>query len=162
MMIYDDSISTLTPYPMFTTATPIPTPPYTASTDTRTSIAEEILQVVDRGYNLCATGSRVTHHYKPWSDYDYVIFDWDKKFRSRLSTVEWEEGGSGNEHSEFYSYKKSVKEGVLNFIVVQDKEYYRKYLLATELLKKMNPDSKEERIKLFDMIFKREDKDVLF
>jgi hypothetical protein len=147
-----------------TSASPISTTPMFSS-DVRyvSSIAEEVLQVVDRGYNICATGSRVTTNFDPLtSDYDYVVFDWDKKFASRLSTVEWSEGDSGNEHSEFHSYKKSVKEGSINFIVVQDKEEYRKYLLATELLKKMNPGSKEERIKLFDMIFKREDKDVLF
>jgi hypothetical protein len=144
-------------------ASPSPISGFDTNVKYVSSIAEEVLQVVDRGYNICATGSRVTTNFDPLtSDYDYVIFDWDKKFRSKLSTVEWSEGDSGNEHSEFHSYKKRVKEGSLNFIVVQDKEEYRKYLLATELLKKMNPASKAERIKLFDMIFKREDKDVLF
>jgi hypothetical protein len=126
------------------------------------SVADEVLKVVNAGYNLCATGSRVTKNFTPISDYDFVVYDWDKKFRTQLDTKEWEEGGSGNLFSDFTSYKKNVKEGTINFIVVSDKEYYRKYVLATELIKKINPPDKKGRVELFDMVFKQEQKEVPF
>lgn len=126
------------------------------------SVADEVLRVVNAGYNLCATGSRMTKNFTPASDYDFVVYDWDKKFKTQLDTKEWEEGGSGNLFSDFISYKKKVREGTINFIVVSDKEYYRKYVLATELIKKINPPDKKGRVELFDMVFKQEQKEVPF
>lgn len=127
------------------------------------SIEQEVCQAVNKGYNLCASGSRVTTHYTETSDFDYVVFDWDGNFCNNVLNVkEWEEGGSGNLFSDFTSYKKRTSNGTINFIVVKDKEYYRKYVLATELIKKIDPKDKKGRVELFDMVFKQDNKEVPF
>lgn len=115
------------------------------------SIAD-VAAVVALGHYIKPTGSRITE--SGWdakkSDYDFVIYDPDKTLGSFLQkSKEWELGGSGN-GSEFSSYKK----GMLNFILVDNKEYFNKYIAATECIKALNCKTKKERIHIFDSIFK--------
>lgn len=119
-----------------------------------------ILKVVDKGYWIKPTGSRVTK--SGWtieSDWDYVIFDPDKTLAHSLQKDKnWVEGGSGN-GEEFASFKTPTQDGTLNFILVDKEEIWKKYIVATNLIKALDTPTKEERIKIFDSVFFR-DKDM--
>jgi len=107
--------------------------------------------VVNMGLWVKPTGSRVTKSgWKDLSDYDYVVFDPEDKLSKQL-VDRWGFGVGGSERpeQEFTSYKK----GVLNFIVTSKADFFKKYCMATELIKTVDAKTREERIKLFDIIF---------
>lgn len=123
---------------------------------TRTTVNKEyeVYKIVDKGYWIKATGSRVTKDgWTEESDWDYVIFDPDMKLEPELMKDGWELGGSGVVEVESFRCFSSLKKGNLNFILVNKEEDWKKWVIATNLLKMMNPKTKEERIKLFDTVF---------
>ena len=111
----------------------------------------EVGKIVDKGYWVKATGSRVTK--SGWtddSDWDYVIFDPDLKLEGQLMKDGWELGGSGEGLERCFS---SLKKGGVNFILVKSEDDWKKWVIATNLLKMMDPKTKEERIGIFDTVF---------
>ena len=112
--------------------------------------AEYVASIVCSGKYIKPTGSRVTESgYTNASDYDFVILDQDKSLAHSLSrNIEWYVGGSGN-GTEFISFKHDM----INFILVDNKDTFNKYVAATECIKALNCKTKEERIKVFDSIF---------
>lgn len=120
---------------------------------------EVITQLIQNGLHIYATGSRVTSNFDPKnSDYDYVVLDkenWD--WHDAYSNHDqWYTGESGNRYSEFQSLKKQMKgsSAVVNLIFVRTKEMFTKYCMASDLIRKVNPKTKKERIEFFDLIFK--------
>ncbi len=114
----------------------------------------ELSQIVDKGYWIKATGSRVTK--SGWtneSDWDYVIFDPDLKLEGELLNGSWELGGSGVAEAESFRCFSSLKKGNLNFLLVNKEDQWKKWIIATNMLKMMDPKTKEERVKLFDTVF---------
>lgn len=112
--------------------------------------SQYVASIVCMGKYIKPTGSRVTESgFTSLSDYDFVILDQDKTLAHALSrNIEWFVGGSGN-GTEFNSFKH----GMLNFILVDNKDIFNKYVAATECIKALNCKTKEERIKVFDGIF---------
>lgn len=116
--------------------------------------ALHVASVVAMGKYIKPTGSRVTK--SGWdpkqSDYDFVVLDQDKELsRFLCSNIDWVEGGSGN-GTEFCSFKFKDK---LNFILVDNKDIFNKYVAATEAIKALDCKTKKERIAVFDGIFVR-------
>lgn len=114
---------------------------------------KEVLSIIEKGYWVKATGSRVTTHFTDKSDYDYVIFDPDGKLEVSLMYDGWELGGSGDKGELTGRAFSSLKKGGINFILVSQESQWKKWVVATNLLKAINPKTKEERIKLFDTVF---------
>lgn len=106
-----------------------------------------IRELVDDGYWVKMTGSRVTKDgWTSESDWDYVVFDPDKKLRTHFE--DWVMGSDAG-HGEFLS----VKQGDTNLILVDKEEIWKKYIIATNLIKTLNSKTKEERIAVFDSVF---------
>lgn len=152
------SYPTIGPYPSTTTisggASSTGATPYTSSglasllgINNRDKIVREL---VDEGYWVKMTGSRVTKDgWTDESDWDYVVYDPDKKLGDRLiRTTGWSVGGSGN-GTEFSSFKY----GDVNLILVDKEEIWKKYIIATNLIKTLNSKTKGERIAVFDSVF---------
>lgn len=96
---------------------------------------------------LRRTGSQLIEGIKP-NDLDYVADDPSGKLEEWLNTTGWTRGGSEREEEEFTSYKQ----GKYNVIICHTREYFTKYLMATELLVKLQPKTKQERIDIFDTV----------
>lgn len=112
--------------------------------------AADVTAVVHLGLWIKPTGSRVTKSgWSGTSDYDYVVFDPEDKLSKLLAKADYKIGGSQRPEQEFTSYVK----GSLNFIVTSKADYFQKYCRATELIKTVDAKTKEERIKMFDIIF---------
>lgn len=117
---------------------------------------EVIGELAQEGYWVKATGSRVTQDgWTEHSDWDYVVYDPEGTLQAKLDKPDshWVLGGSGNGElgSDFLSYKRED----VNLILVNKDEYWKKYIIATNLLKLLNPKTKKERIALFDSVFGR-------
>ena len=115
-----------------------------------------VTAVVQEGFFIRPTGSRVTKSgWKDTSDWDYVVLDTEDKLISHLSTLDefrnmaFHPDGSGNTKSNFESYRIAE----VNLIIVKDKPTFEKYMVATELIKALDCQTKEERVKYFDIIF---------
>lgn len=120
---------------------------------------EVVTQLIQNGLHIYATGSRITTNFDPEkSDYDYVVLDtedwaWHDQY---VTQDQWYTGESGNQYAEFQSLKKQMKDSsaVVNLIFVRTKEIFTKYCMASDLIRKVNPKDKAERIAFFDLIFK--------
>lgn len=110
---------------------------------------------VDNDIWIRRTGSQLIEDVVP-EDRDFVAEDIDGKLVPYLEQNGYWLGGSSRPEAQFMSWKK----GEVNIIVCHDREYFRKYLMATELLKKMQPKTKQERINIFDTIFGTNNKDT--
>ena len=109
-------------------------------------------ELVDGGYWVKMTGSRVTKDgWTSESDWDYVVYDPDKKFAGSLKLEEWVVG-SLVDGGEFMSIRK----GEVNLILVDKEEIWKKYIIATNLIKALNSKTKKERIAIFDSVFGRD------
>ena len=119
------------------------------------SIVESLLA---NGLHVYATGSRVTSFYNyALSDHDYVVLDTDTwETSAKFIEPYWSMGDSGNTNIEFVSHKRVTSSGVVNVIFVNSKENFMKWVMATDLIRKVNPETKKERIELFDLIFAKE------
>lgn len=123
-----------------------------------------LFELTEKGYQFFKTGSRVTTHFTKSSDWDYVVYDPTCDLEKGLETSShWVRGGSNRLESPFDSFKTHGINGtVTNLILVQFKEDYKKWIMATEVVKKTNPKTKEERIKMFDLIFQPNKLDPAF
>ena len=112
-----------------------------------------IARIVQDGYWIKATGSRVTKDgWTTKSDWDYVVFDPDRKlFNEYVNNGQWHLGGSGS-GEEF----ASLKHHNINLILVDKEDYWKKYVIATNLIKTLNSKTKDERIAVFDSVFGRD------
>jgi hypothetical protein len=113
-----------------------------------------VTNLIQDGYWVKATGSKVTTDgWTSESDWDYVVYDPDNTLYFKLSEDKsgWSEGLSGNGMVglDFTSWKQ----GHTNLILVNKDAIWKKWVIATNLLRIMNPKTKEERIKLFDNVF---------
>lgn len=92
------------------------------------------------------------------TDTDYVVFVTDKKEVCQYLTENgWTFCGNeaySNPDNDFLA----VRNGDLNYILVDDEPTFDQWEAATLLAKKRNLLDKEERIKLFRNIFKRQNK----
>lgn len=108
-----------------------------------------IRELVDDGYWVKMTGSRVTKDgWTSESDWDYVVYDPDHKLANTIDPQEWVLGsnvGAG----EFMSIRK----GDVNLILVDKEEIWKKYIIATNLIKTLNSKTKGERVAVFDSVF---------
>lgn len=109
-----------------------------------------IRELVDDGYWVKMTGSRVTKDgWTDESDWDYVVYDPERKLGDDLiKRSGWDVGGSGN-GTEFSSFKY----GDVNLILVDKEEIWKKYIIATNLIKTLNSKTKGERCAVFDSVF---------
>lgn len=96
---------------------------------------------------LRRTGSQLVEGIEP-NDLDYVADDPNGILEEWLNITGWVRGGSEREEEEFSSYKQ----GKYNVIICHTREYFTKYLMATELLVKLQPKTKQERIDIFDTV----------
>lgn len=149
-------------FPALLSPTPI-SPSLSAGTTTSGTLAGLIVKstrqqivanLIQDGYWVKATGSRVTTDgWTSESDWDYVVYDPDNTLYFILSEDKsgWSEGLSGNGMvgMDFTSWKQ----GDTNLILVNKDAIWKKWVIATNLLRIMNPKTKEERIKLFDNVF---------
>ncbi len=108
-----------------------------------------ISELIEGGYWVKMTGSRVTEDgWTSESDWDYVVYDPDKKFAKALKMEEWVIG-SNVDAGEFMSIRK----GDVNLILVDKEEIWKKYIIATNLIKALNSKTKGERVAVFDSVF---------
>jgi hypothetical protein len=114
-----------------------------------------ITDLIQEGYWVKATGSRVTKDgWTDKSDWDYVVYDPDKNLADKLAKERWELGYSGNGAPgiDFLSFKQNN----VNLILVFQDSVWKKYIIATNLLRMMNPKTKKERIAIFDSVFEKD------
>jgi len=108
-----------------------------------------IRELVDDGYWVKMTGSRVTKDgWTNESDWDYVVYDPDHKFANTIDPQEWVLG-SNVDAGEFMSIRKNE----VNLILVDKEEIWKKYIIATNLIKTLNSKTKGERCAVFDSVF---------
>ena len=109
-----------------------------------------ISDLVNDGYWVKATGSRVTKDgWTNESDWDYVVYDPDKKLQGVYKQIDGWVLGSDAGHGEFASIRKYD----VNLILVSQEEIWKKYIIATNLIKTLNSKTKGERIAVFDSVF---------
>ena len=115
-----------------------------------------VLDLVQEGYWVKATGSRVTKSgYTSESDWDYVVYDPDNRLVNKLlADSNWSKDGSGNGDPgiDFHSFKN----GQTNLILVSTEDIWKKYIIATNLIKSLDCKTKKERIAIFDSVFERD------
>lgn len=131
---------------------PWPTPVSTASSSVLGLARREkiISDLVNKGYWVKATGSRVTKDgWTDDSDWDYVVYDPDQKLQDVFKQIDGWVLGSDAGQGEFASIRKHD----VNLILVSQEEIWKKYIIATNLIKALNSRTKEERIKVFDSVF---------
>ena len=132
---------------------PWPTPVSTGSLVGVLGLARRekiISDLVNDGYWVKATGSRVTKDgWTDESDCDYVVYDPDCKLQDVYKQIDGWVLGSDAGHGEFASIRKHD----VNLILVSQEEIWKKYIIATNLIKALNSRTKEERIKVFDSVF---------
>lgn len=115
-----------------------------SSKDVRAKVLREL---IEDGYWVKATGSRVTKDgWTDASDWDYVVYDPDRKLQHKYH--DWSMGSEAGQ-GEFLS----IRQGDINLILVDQEEIWKKYIIATNLIKALNSKTKEERIKVFDSVF---------
>lgn len=122
-------------------------------------VALEVSNVVRQGFYIKPTGSRcIEGAYTRDSDWDFVVYDPGREFYNYLikNPKTYSVGGSGNQ-GEFQSFKAKSVCDVTNFILVDDKDIFNKWIAATELAKAMKATDKETRIKIFDTVFGKKD-----
>lgn len=108
-----------------------------------------VADLVDDGYWIKMTGSRVTKDgWTNKSDWDYVVYDPDHKFANTIDPQEWVLG-SNVDAGEFMSIRKND----VNLILVDKEEIWKKYIIATNLIKTLNSKTKGERVAVFDSVF---------
>lgn len=124
---------------------------YTSSAELISKVAEFCI------YNdlwIRRTGSQLVDGIEP-NDYDFVVEDTECVMKEWLERNGFHTGGSVLPESEFTSWKN----GPVNVIVCNSRPFFKKYLMATELLKQLQPKTKQERIDIFDTVMGRnEDK----
>ena len=109
-----------------------------------------ISDLVNDGYWVKATGSRVTKDgWTDKSDWDYVVYDPDHKLQDVFKQIDGWVLGSDAGQGEFASIRKHD----VNLILVSQEEIWKKYIIATNLIKTLNSKTKEERIAVFDSVF---------
>ncbi len=133
------------------------TPLTVSSKSTRVEPREVIVgDLVQEGYWVKATGSRVTKSgYTSESDWDYVVYDPDEVLRKKLDgDTNWSPDGSGNGAMgiDFTSWRN----GQTNLILVSTEDIWKKYIIATNLIKSLDCKTKKERITIFDSVFERD------
>ena len=83
------------------------------------------------------------------TDIDFVIYsqDWDKLHN-------WCEQNAFKTNFEDYELEefRSYKRGIINLIVTNDATFYKRFVKATELAKKLNLLDKQQRVDLFDFV----------
>lgn len=121
--------------------------------DWATALRQEIiLGIVEKGLWIKMTGSRVTKDgWTSESDWDYVVYDPDHKYYDSLNKEEWVLG-SNVDSGEF----TSIRKGDVNLILVDKEDIWKKYIIATNLIKTLNSKTKGERITVFDSVFGRD------
>ena len=139
--------------PSTTTGSPITTGAFSTGALGKYSLEGQrrkiVADLVDDGYWVKMTGSRVTKDgWTDKSDWDYVVYDPDKKFAKSLRMGEWVIG-SNVDAGEFMSIRK----GDVNLILVDKEEIWKKYIIATNLIKTLNSKTKGERCAVFDSVF---------
>jgi hypothetical protein len=103
-------------------------------------------------------GSRVTCNPPPTdTDDDYLLLVSDhRSFRNDVLLEGFEIGGSMwlDSHTPLESEDRfsSYTKGQVNLIVTQDEIFYRKFIAATVVAKRLNLMSKEDRIALFQAV----------
>ncbi len=122
---------------------------------------EIIAALVCNGFYIQPTGSRETKSgYTEYSDYDFVVLDESGRLKGdlRKRTETWKEGGSGNDHGEFVSFKSflPISPAQLNLIITENKDYFNKWVVATDLIRKLDIKEKSQRIAVFDSIMNPE------
>jgi predicted nucleotidyltransferase len=109
-----------------------------------------VRELVDDGYWVKMTGSRVTKDgWTSESDWDYVVFDPDHKLQDVYTQQDGWVLGSDAGGGEFASIRKHD----VNLILVSKEEVWKKYIIATNLIKALNSKTKGERIAVFDSVF---------
>ncbi len=112
-----------------------------------------IQQIVDQGYWIKMTGSRVTKDgWTDESDWDYVVYDPDCKLQDVYKQIDGWVLGSDAGQGEFASIRKYD----VNLILVDKEEVWKKYIIATNLIRTLNSKTKRERIAVFDSVFGRD------
>ena len=144
--VYSSGSGSLTP--VYTAAYPTPISVLAAlGASQRDKIVREI---VEDGYWIKMTGSRVTKDgWTDESDWDYVVYDPDMKLLGVFKQTDGWVLGSDADQGEFASIKKHN----VNLILVSQEEIWKKYIIATNLIKTLNSKTKEERIAVFDSVF---------
>lgn len=143
--MYKSSTITTPAYSSTPIILPIPTvKPGPPSFTNRQKILSDL---IEEGYWVKMTGSRVTKD--GWiseSDWDYVVFDPDRKLLDKFKS--WVSGSDAGQ-GEF----TSIRQGEVNLILVDKEDIWKKYIIATNLIKTLNSKTKEERIRVFDSVF---------
>jgi len=112
-----------------------------------------LTDLIEEGYWVKMTGSRVTKDgWTSESDWDYVVYDPDKKLRAVYKPEDGWVLGSDAERGEF----DSLKLNGVNLILVDKEEIWKKYIIATNLIKTLNSKTKGERIAVFESVFGRD------
>lgn len=129
------------------TWSPLVTPTPLEHMPARAIVLRDLIQ---EGYWVKATGSRVTENgWNEHSDWDYVVFDPEVKLHHKLVSQGWVDGSSGRDDGSF----ASLRLGDINLILVKEEDQWKKWIIATNMIKALNSKTKEERIKVFDAVF---------
>ena len=86
-------------------------------------------------------------------DIDVLVYDKDYSLENKLRANVWQPGGSMTGGGPFRSYKAEYsKSGVINIILVSDKEYYDKFAKASQVCVDNQVRDKAHRIAIHEQI----------
>lgn len=153
---YGDSVySSLNLTPISASLPPVSTAAYPTPSSVLASLGisqrdKIVREIVEDGYWIKMTGSRVTKDgWTSESDWDYVVYDPDYKLQDVYKQIDGWVLGSDAGQGEFASIRKND----VNLILVSQEEIWKKYIIATDLIKTLNSKTKGERIAVFDSVF---------
>lgn len=137
--------------PTIHTSSPMSSPAHHAFWVSTPELIDKVSRFcLDNDLWIKRTGSQLIEGIEP-NDYDFVVEDTECVMKCWLERNGYQIGGSDTPESEFTSWKN----GKVNIIVCNSRPFYQKYLMATELLKQLQPKTKEERVDIFDTVMGR-------
>lgn len=132
----------------------------TMDDDDRRTLSLVLLMAFERGWPIVSTGSRVIGGATDESDYDYVVLieGFGRRINEQIVSLGFVRTND-NTGNNPYGTRASVatyRSGSLNLIVTQSKTAFRAWVRATDVAQAISPETKEERVTIFDKVFAQE------
>lgn len=121
-------------------------------------LGKVLVHCLMNGYECARVGSSTILGVRHPEDFDLlVLVESIKNSEKTFSGMGFTPGGSQLPESQFLSMKDKDYGGI-NLILVEDKDYYSKYVEANDIAVEHNLTNKQERIAVFDFVLDRKKK----
>lgn len=124
----------------------------------RSKLALLLLLSFEKQLPLLATGSRIIGGATNDSDWDYVLLceRGDRSISDAIESIGFERSSTEESYEGVYGNRMTYRTyrcGKLNLIVSRSRLAFNKWGQATELAKAVRPQTKQQRIQIFDAVF---------